>query len=207
MIDLYFAPTANGFRASVALEECGLAYRLHKMDIAKGDTRTPAFLAVNPAGLIPAIVDSDGPGGKPFALSQSGAIILYAAEKSGRFLPQDPAARYRTLQWFLQAASDVAGTSGAVFRIENSAPEKSVANADYFKNRLLTFFRDCDRQLEGRDFLAGDISVADLMLYPGLVARKALVDAAGGCPNLQRWGAAMAARPAVQRGMQAGVAT
>lgn len=201
MIDLYFAGTANGLRATVAFEECGLAYRLHKLDIAKGDTRTPAYLAINPAGLIPAIVDSDGPGGKPLTLAQSGAIVLYAAEKSGRFLPKDAARRQHALQWLFQAATDIAGTSGAIFRLENSAPEKSGPTTDYFKNRLLTFFRDCDRQLEGREFLADEISVADLMLYPGFVARKALIDAADGFANLQRWAAAMAARPGVQRGM------
>lgn len=204
MIDLYLAPTANGLRASVALEECGLAYRVHKVDLAKGEARTPEFLKMNPTGLIPVIIDHDGPGGKPMTLSQSGAIILYAAEKSGRFLPKDPATRYLALQWFLQAASDVAGTSGTIFRLEVTAPEKSAANADYFKGRLLTFFRDCDRQLEGREFLAGEISVADLMLYPGFAARKSIIDAAGGFANLQRWGAAMAARPAVQRGMNPG---
>ncbi len=204
MIDLYLAPTANGLRASVALEECGLAFRVHKIDIAKGEARTPEFLKMNPTGLIPVIIDHDGPGGKPMTLSQSGAIILYAAEKSGRFLPKDAATRYLALQWFLQAASDVAGTSGTIFRLEVTAPEKSAANADYFKSRLLTFFRDCDRQLEGREFLAGEISVADLMLYPGFAARKSIIDAAGGCENLQRWGAALAARPAIQRGMNPG---
>ncbi|MEO8038774.1 MAG: glutathione S-transferase N-terminal domain-containing protein, partial [Betaproteobacteria bacterium] len=87
MIDLYFAPTANGYRATVALEECGLSYRLHSLDIAKGEARTPEFLKINPAGLIPVIVDHEGPGGTPMTLSQSAAIIMYAAEKSSRFLP------------------------------------------------------------------------------------------------------------------------
>lgn len=204
MIDAYIAPTANGFRATVALEECGLPYRLHKLDIAKGETRTPEYLRINPAGLIPAIVDSEGPDGKPLTVTQSAAIILYAAEKSGHFLPRSGAARYVVLQWLMQAASDVAGTSGSLFRVENSMPDKTQGNSDYFKNRLVTFFRDCDRQLEGREFLAGEISVADLMLYPGFVARQALLDAAGGLSNLQRWAATMAARPGVQRGMKAG---
>lgn len=204
MIDVYFSGTANGFRATIACEECGLTYRLHKLDIAKGETRTPEYLKINPAGLIPAIVDSEGPGGKPFTLTQSAAIILYAAEKSGRFLPKDAATRYQALQWLFQVASDVAGTSGAVFRLENSVPEKSAGSVDYFKKRLLNFFRDCDRQLEGHEFLAGEISVADLMLYPGFVARKALIDADGGFANLQRWAATMAARPAIQRGMNPG---
>ncbi|MBL8532991.1 MAG: glutathione S-transferase N-terminal domain-containing protein [Betaproteobacteria bacterium] len=201
MIDLYFAPTANGQRASLALEECGLAYRLHRVDLTKGQQRTAEYLAINPAGQIPAIVDPDGPDGKPFVLTQSCAIILYAAERAGRFLPAAGASRMVAMQWMLQLASDVAGTSGTIFRLENTAPEKSAANADYFKQRLLTFFGDCDRQLEGREFLAGEISVADLALYPNYAARKPLIDAAGGFANLHRWGTAMAARPGVQKGM------
>ena len=113
MIDLYSAGTANGFRASVALEEAGLPYHLHKVDLAKGEHRRAEFLKRNPAGLIPVIVDQDGPGGKPLTLSQSGAIILYAAEKTGKFLPKDAIRRAMAWQWFTQALSDVAATSGA----------------------------------------------------------------------------------------------
>ncbi|HWQ39166.1 MAG TPA: glutathione S-transferase N-terminal domain-containing protein [Burkholderiales bacterium] len=201
MIDLYFAPTANGLRASLVLEETGLAYRLHKIDLMKGEQRSAEFLKLNPAGLIPVIVDSDGPGGKPLTLSQSGAIVLYCAEKSGKFLPRDARQRAIAMQWFMQAASDIAGTSGTIFRLEVTAPEKSTANVEYFKKRLLDFFAVCDEALEGREYLAGELSVADLMLYPNFAARKALIDQAGGFANLQRWGATMAARPAVARGM------
>lgn len=203
MIDLYLAGTANGLRASVALEECGIAYRTHKIDLSKGQQRSPEFLRINRAGLIPAIVDHDGPGGKPLHLAQSGAIILYAAEKSGRLIPKDPTQRALAYQWFMQAASDVSATSGAVFRLENSVPEKIAANTDYFKNRLLNFFADCDAQLAGRPYLADELSIADIHLYPNFALRKGLIDAAGGFENLQRWGAAMAARPGVQRGMAA----
>lgn len=201
MIDLYMAPTANGLRVAVALEECGLAYRLHRVDLAKGEQRTAEYLKINPAGLIPALVDDEGPGGKPITLSQSPALILYVAEKAGRFIPAAPAARYEALQWLMQGATDIAGTSGAIFRLEVTAPEKNAANVDYFKQRLVTFFRDCDRRLEGRDFLAGEISVADLMIYPNYALRKPLLDSAGGFANLHRWGAAMAARSGVQKGM------
>jgi GST-like protein len=201
MIDLYFAGTANGQRAAIALEETGLAYRLHRVDLAKGEQRSPEFLRLNPAGLIPVIVDSDGPGGKPLTLSQSAAIVLYCAEKSGKFLPRDPGRRALAMQWFMQAASDISGTSGTIFRLENTAPEKSAANVDYFKKRLLAFFSVCDQALAGREFLAGDLSVVDLLLYPNFAARKALLDQAGGFGNLQCWGAAMAARPGVARGM------
>jgi GST-like protein len=202
MIDLYLAGTANGFRASVALEEAGLPYRIHKVDLAKGESHTPEFLKLNPAGLIPVIVDQDGPGGKPLTLAQSGAIILYAAEKSGRFLPKDGVRRAMAFQWFTQGLSDVAATSGAVFRMENSVPEKHAANTGYFKNRLLGFFAVCDAHLASHEYLADEFSVAELMLYPNFSARKAMLDQAGGLANLQRWGAAVGARPGMQKGMK-----
>jgi len=202
MIDLYLAPTANGLRASVALEEAGLTYRTHKVDLAKGEQRSAEFLKLNPAGLIPVIVDDSGAGGKPLTLSQSGAIMLYAAEKSGKLLPRDPARRALALQWLMQAASDVSGASNAVFQMEMRAPEKSTANMGYLKKRLIDFLAVCDRRLEGREFLADELSVADLMLYPNFALRKPLLDEAGGLPNLQRWGAALAARPGVARGMK-----
>ena len=128
--------------------------------------------------------------------------MLYAAEKSGKLLPRDLGRRAIALQWLMQAATDVAGTSNAVFHVEARAPEKSAANLDYFKRRLLDFFAVCDRRLEGREFLADELSVADLMLYPNFASRKSLLDEAGGLPNLQRWGAVMAARPGVARGMK-----
>ena len=202
MIDLYLSGTANGFRASVALEEAGLPYRAHKVDLAKGEHRGAEFLKLNPAGLIPVIVDPDGPGGKPLTLSQSGAIILYIAEKTGKFLPKDAARRALATQWFMQGATDVAATSGAIFRLENSVPEKIPSSIDYFRQRLLGFLLVCDAQLAGREYLADELSVADLMLYPNFAARKALIDQAGGFANLQRWGASMASRPAVRKGMK-----
>ena len=202
MIELYFAPTANGLRAAVALEETGLPYRTRKVDLAKGEQRTPEFLKLNPAGLIPVIVDPDGPGRKPLTLSQSGAIILYAAEKAGKFLPKDTARRALAMQCMMQAASDIAGTSGTIFRMETSVPEKIAANSDYFKQRLLGFFGACDTHLAAREYLADEFSVADIMLYPNFSARKALLDQAGGFANLQRWGAAIGSRPGVQRGMK-----
>lgn len=203
MIDLYLAGTGNGLRASVALEEAGLPYRAHKLDLAKGEQRTPEYLKINPAGLIPAIVDDSGPDGRPLTLSQSGAIVLYAAEKSGRMLPRDAATRALTMQWFMQAATDIGAASGTVFQMDMRVPEKSAANLAYFKTRLLTFFTQIDQHLAGREYLAGEFSVADVMLYPNFTARKSLIDETGGLANLQRWGATMAARPAVQRGMKA----
>jgi GST-like protein len=202
VIDLYLAPTANGLRASVALEECALPYKVHKIDLAKGEQRAPEFLKLNPAAQIPVIVDHDGPGGKPLTLCQSGAIILYCADKSGKFLPKDPARRAQALQWFMQGATDVSPTSGAIFQLEMVAPEKNEAITNHFRKRLLNFFAVCDAQLASNEYLAGELSIADLMLYPNYSARKPLIDAAGGYANLHRWGAAMGARPAVQTGMK-----
>jgi GST-like protein len=201
VIDLYLAPTANGLRASIALEECGLPYTPHKIDLMKGEQRTPEFLKLNPAGQIPVLVDSDGPGGKPLTLAQSGAIILYCSQKSGKLMPQDPARRIQALQWFMQGATDLAPTSGAIFQLEMVAPEKNAAITEHFKKRLLNFFALSDQRLAGRDYLADELSIADLMLYPNYFARKALIDAAGGCANLHRWAAIMAARPAIKKGM------
>jgi GST-like protein len=202
MIDLYLAPTANGLRAAVALSECGLAYTPQKIDLTKGEHRAAAFLKLNPAAQIPVIVDQDGPGGKPLTLSQSGAIILYCAEKSGKFLPKDPARRALALQWFMQAATDVAPASSAIFQLEMVAPEKNEAITNHFRKRLLNFFAVCDAQLVGNEYLAGELSIADFQLYPNYFARKALIDGAGGFTNLHRWAAAMAARPGVAKGMK-----
>jgi GST-like protein len=193
--------TANGLRASLALAECGLEHRVHKVDITKGEAKQPGFLKLNPAGAIPVIVDQDGPGGKPLTLAQSGAIVVYACEKAGRFIPTDLRRRAAAAQYFAMALSDVAGTSGTIFRMEFVVPDKSAANTDFFKGMLLNYFRVIDQHLAGRDYLADEISFADLALYPNFAARRPLIEAAGGMEHLRAWGARMAARPAVQKGM------
>lgn len=198
MIDLYMWGTGNGLRASIALAESGLEHKVHKVDLTKGEHKNPEYLKINPAAQIPALTDSDGPGGKPITLAQSGAILLYAAEKSGRMLPKDPARRAIALQWLMQACTDVAVTSGAVFALENFVPEKIASNAEFFKARLAGYFRTVDARLAGREFIADEFSVADLALYPVVNIRKALAE---GMPNLNAWLARMGARPGVQKGM------
>jgi GST-like protein len=205
MIDLYTAATANGHRAAIALEESGLAYRAHKLNLQAGDQRKPEYLKINPASAIPAIVDDAGPGGKPLVLAQSGAIVLYVAEKSGKFLPQDPAHRAVALQWLLQACSDVAGGSGTLFQLSMVAPEKSAPNVEFFEKRLMNALRAADERLAGRDYLAGEISVADFALYPVVATRKPVIEKHGGLPNLAKWADRMAARPGIAKGMQVSV--
>ena len=205
MIDLYTAATANGHRAAIALEESGLAYRAHKLNLQAGDQRKPEYLKINPAGAIPAIVDDAGPGGKPLVLAQSGAIVLYVAEKSGKFLPKDPAHRAVALQWLLQACSDVAGGSGTLFQLSMVAPEKSAPNVEFFEKRLMNALRVADGRLAGRDYLADEISVADFALYPVVTTRKPVIEKHGGLPNLAKWADRMAARPGIAKGMQVSV--
>jgi GST-like protein len=201
MIDLYTSGTGNGQRASITLEECGLAYRTHKIDLAKGEQKSPEFLKLNPRGQIPVVVDSEGPGGKPLVLTQSGAIMLHYALQVGKFLPAGGLERTRALQWFMQAATDVGPTSGAVFVAQNVLPEKSAANTKAFEERLVAHFAACDRQLGESEYLAGAISIADLYLYPTYFGRAELCKAAGQ-RNLARWAALMAKRPGIERGMK-----
>lgn len=204
MIELYTGNTSNGQRASIILEECGLPYRIHKYDLFKGEHRAdPEFMALAPAGAVPVIVDPDGPGGKPLTLSQSCAIILYIAQKTGNFMPADPVARIAAFEWLMHAASDVSAASSFVFFNMAFLPEKSEQNGKWLAERTLKRFRDCDQRLAHREYLADELSVADFALYPVYAVRKALIDEAGDLPNLTAWGARMAARAGVQKGMSA----
>jgi GST-like protein len=203
MIELYTFHTSNAQRAAITLEECGLPYRVHKVDLTKDEQKTPEFLNINPAGAIPALVDPDGPDGVPLKLSQSAAIMLYAATKAGKFLPDDPRRRAVALQWLLFAVTDVARASTSVFLCASVVPDKSPANIAYFEQQTLRYLRVADQRLAGREFLADELSVADFALYPLYAVRKALVDNAGDLPELTRWAAALALRPALARGMRA----
>ncbi|MFO1303725.1 MAG: glutathione S-transferase N-terminal domain-containing protein [Burkholderiales bacterium] len=203
MIDLYSANSSNGQRVAITLEECGLPYRLHKLDLFAGDQRKPEYLAINPGAAIPAIVDQDGPGGTPFSLAQSGAIVVYLAEKSGRFLPRDPRARAEALQWVFQATTDVAAASGLVFIMSRFMPDKTDANMAFCEERTLRYLRVAESRLADREHLAGELSIADFSLYPLVALRRPMLESAGDMPHLLRWADAIGARPAVVRGMKA----
>lgn len=198
MIDLYTAGTGNGRRPALMLEECGLAYTAHKLDLAKGEGKSPDYLKINPVGAIPAIVDTDGPGGKTVTLAQSGAILLYLAEKTGRFLPSDAAERATHLQWMMFALTDIAPTSSAIFyttRLDDKV------GAEAFEGRLLTFLGHVDRRLGEAEYLGGSFGLADMALYPVYDGRRALAESKADLPNLKRWGASVGGRPAIQKGM------
>jgi GST-like protein len=203
MIDLYAAGTSNGIRARIAIEECGLAYTLHPVNLQKGEQKSAAFLAMNPNGQIPVIVDQDGPGGKPLTLSQSSAILVYCAEKAGKYLPRDPAARAAVLQATMSASTDVTPVFGALFAVMQSK-EPHPPTVELFKGRMRAFFKVWDDQLGKRKYCAGDeVTIADFSLYAGYArvngTQPELVE---GLPNLGRWAGEMGARPAIQRALK-----
>ena len=203
MIDFYTANSSNGQRAAIMLEECELAYTLHKLDLLAGEQRKPEYLKINPAGAIPTIVDSDGPGGAPFTVTQSGAILVYLGEKTGRFIPRDARQRAEAMQWVFQATTDTAASSMMVFVLSRLAPEKSDANVAFCEERTLRHLRVADARLAQREYLAGELSIADFALYPLTVVRRPLIDRAGDLPHLVRWADTIGARPRVARAMSA----
>jgi GSH-dependent disulfide-bond oxidoreductase len=203
MIDLYAAGTSNGIRARIALEECGLAYKLHPIALEKGENKTPQFTALNPNAQIPVIVDHEGPGGKPVTVSQSTAILIYAAEKSGKFIPKDPAARPAFWQALMSASTDMTPTLGAVFQIVRSK-EPHGPSADLFKGRWKQYLKVWDDRLAKQTYAAGnELTIADFSLYAGYARCKAAVpELVEGFPNAARWAGEMAARPAIQRALK-----
>jgi GST-like protein len=203
MIDLYAAGTSNGMRARIGLEECGLAYNLRPIDLAKGENKTPQFLALNPNGQIPVIVDKEGPGGKPVTLSQSTAILLYSAEKSGKFQPRDAAARPAFLQALMSASTDVTPTLGTVIGIMRGKDPHG-PTADLFKGRLKGYMKVWDEALARQKYAAGnDLTVADFSLYAGYArAKGAVPEVCEGFSNLERWAKEIGARPGVQRALK-----
>jgi len=201
MIDLYTFPSSNGQRASIVLEACRVPYRVHTVDLRKGEQKSPEFLRINPAGTIPVIVDPDGPGGRPLTLSQSGAIMIYLAEKSGQMLPTPGAARIETLRWLMATMTDLAPASAAIFLTSLAAEPPPGEIVAFWEQRFLSLLQTFDAQLGTREYLAGELTIADLALYPTAVGRKSLIDASQGLAHLKRWMAVMAAMPEVQRGM------
>jgi GST-like protein len=206
VIDLYAAGTSNGMRARIALEECGLKYNWHPIDLVKGEHKTAQFLALNPNGQIPVIVDSEAPGGQKITLSQSSAIMIYCAEKVGKLIPKDPAKKAVMLEAYMSASTDITpmfGTVNACVRAKE--PAAHAASADMFKARLKNYFQVWDDKLAKRKYAGGndEVTIADLSLYAGYWRTKgAFPELVGGMPNLERWAAEIGARPGVQRALK-----
>jgi GST-like protein len=205
MIDLYPWTTPNGRKVSIMLEEVGLPYEVIPVNIGKEEQFTPAFTAINPNQKIPAIVDHDVPGG-PLAVFESGAILIHLAEKTGKLLPKDVRGRAGVIEWLMYQMSHVGPIIGQVGHFMNQAPEKIPYAIQRFLNESVRIVGVLNRGLEGRDFLAGDYSIADVATYPWVVAawgpfQAMLPEKVADLRNVGRWLERVGARPAVQKGM------
>jgi GSH-dependent disulfide-bond oxidoreductase len=203
MIDVYSWATPNGHKIHIMLEELGLEYKAIPIDIGAGDQFTPEFLAISPNNKIPAIVDSDGPGGKPLALFESGAILFYLAEKTGKFLPLDPVGRYTTMQWLMFQMGGVGPMLGQAHHFRIYAPEKIEYAVNRYSNEAKRLYGVMDTQLGVTRYLAGnDYSIADIATFPWTRSWKNQGIELDEFPNVKRWFDEISARPAVIRGVE-----
>ena len=202
MIDLYTWSTPNGRKVSIMLEETGLPYRVHKVDISKNEQFKPEFIALNPNSKIPAILDPEGPTGRPMALFESGAILIYLAEKTGKLLAKEPMARYATLQWLMFQMGGVGPMFGQVHHFLRAAPESVPYAIERYGKETRRLYGVLDARLGKSEYLAGDYSIADIATYPWVARHEWHKVALGDFPNVERWYKAISARPAVARGMQ-----
>jgi GSH-dependent disulfide-bond oxidoreductase len=201
MIQLYTWATPNGKKVSIMLEEVELSYEVHPINIAKGDQLKPEYLAINPNNKIPAIIDSDGPGGKSLKLFESGAILMYLAEKTGKFLPQEPAKRYEVIQWLMFQMGGVGpmfGQANYFYRLEEKVP---FAVERYYKEAI-RLYKVLEQTLGQRDYLAGEYSIADIATYPWVGRHDGHHVKLEEFPNVKRWFEAISQRPAVKGGME-----
>ena len=203
MIEVYSWPTPNGHKVHIMLEECGLPYRVHAVDIGAGDQFKPEFLAISPNNKIPAITDPDGPEGAPISLFESGAILLYLAGKTGRFLPAGTAAKYEVLQWLMFQMGGVGPMLGQAHHFRIYAPEKIPYAVDRYTNEARRLYGVMDKRLARSRYLGGpDYSIADIAVYPWLRSWKNQGIDWNEFPHLRGWFDEIGARPAVQRGCE-----
>ena len=198
MIDLYTAPTPNGWKVSMALEEMGLPYEMHLVNLGKGEQREPEFLALSPNGRIPAMADRDN----GIRIFESGAILLYLAEKSGLLMPKDMEGRYEVMQWLMFQMSGIGPMQGQAVAFVRYFPEEVPQAISRYCNETRRLYEVLDRHLEGREFLAREYSIADIANYSWIRSHKWARVSVDGLANLQRWMQDLAARPGIQRGCQ-----
>ena len=202
MIDLYTWPTPNGFKVSIMLEETGLPYTVIPVDISKGDQFKPEFLKISPNNKMPAIVDHDGPDGGPYALFESGAILMYLAEKTGRFMPSAVAGRYRVIQWLMFQMGGIGPMLGQAHHFRQYAPEPLPYAIDRYTNETGRLYGVMDRRLGDSEYLAGDYSIADIACFPWIRSYERQGQKLEDFANVKRWFEAIGDRPAVRNGLQ-----
>ncbi len=203
MIEVYSWATPNGHKVHVMLEECGLAYRAIPIDIGSGAQFAPEFLAISPNNKIPAIVDPDGPDGQPISLFESGAILLYLAAKTGKFLPADLRGRYRTLEWLMFQMGSIGPMLGQTHHFRLYAPEKIPYAIDRYSNEAKRLYGVLDTRLKASEYVAADeYTIADIAIFPWLRSWQNQGIDWGDFPHAKAWFDRIAARPAVQRGVE-----
>ncbi|WP_420475124.1 glutathione binding-like protein [Noviherbaspirillum sp. ST9] len=202
MIDVYSAATPNGHKVHIMLEECGIPYRVHYVNIREGDQFKPDFLAISPNNKIPAIVDADGPDGKPISLFESGAILIYLASKAGKFLGRTDREKFNTLQWVMFQMGGVGPMLGQAHHFRIYAPEKIDYAVNRYTNEAKRLYGVIDKQLSHSAYLAGDeYTIADIATFPWLRSWKNQGIDWNDYPHAKRWFDEIAARPAVERGV------
>ena len=202
MIDLYTWPTPNGHKVHIMLEECGLPYKVYPIDIGAGDQFKPEFLKISPNNKMPAIVDSDGPDGKPISIFESGAILLYLAGKTGKFLPNDVRGKYIALQWLMFQMGGVGPMFGQAHHFRNYAPEKIDYAINRYTNEAKRLYGVMNKRLGEAKYFAYDYSIADMAIFPWTRSHANQGVDLAEFPNVKRWFDAIDARPAVKRAVQ-----
>lgn len=198
MIDLYTFPTPNGRKVSILLEELEISYNVHKVDITKGEQFSPDFVEINPNSKIPAIIDNES----EITIFESGAILMYLAEKTGKLLPQEPKSRYQVMEWLMFQMASVGPMFGQFNHFNRFAPEKVPYAIARYEQETLRLYGVLDRQLADRLYIAGeDYSIADIALYPWVASYEFMGLSLEKHPHLKRWVELLQERPAVQRGM------
>ena len=207
MIDLYYAPTPNGWKITIMLEEAQMDYKVIPVNLGAGDQFKPEFLKISPNNRMPAIVDSDGPGGKEISVFESVAILMYLGEKSGKFFPQSDKERIKVLEWLFWQIGGLGPMAGQVSHFVNYAPnfpgDHSYSEKRY-KNEYDRLLGVMNMVLEEREFLAGDYSIADMASFPWVTAYKRYEVDLDSFNNVRRWFDAIKSRPAVRKGMDVG---
>ena len=207
MIDLYYAPTPNGWKITIMLEECSLPYRIVPVNLGKGDQFKPEFLAISPNNRMPVIVDDEGPQGEKISVFESGAILLYLGEKTGKFLPSHQIDRIKVLEWLFWQVGGLGPMAGQVSHFVNYAPnfpgDHSYSEKRY-KNEYDRLLGVMDNILSEREYLAGDYSVADMASFPWVTAYKRYEVDLNKFKEVRRWFDTMKNRPAVRKGMDVG---
>jgi GST-like protein len=203
MIDVYSWATPNGHKIHIMLEECKLSYRAHPVDIGKGEQFTPEFLAISPNNKIPAMTDSDGPDGKPISLFESGAMLVYLAGKTGKFLGKTERERYNTLQWLMFQMGGIGPMLGQCHHFRNYAPEKIEYAINRYTNEAKRLYGVLDTQLGKTPYVAGkSLTIADISIWPWLRNWKGQGVDMDALPNVKRWFTELEARPAFARGVK-----